>query len=435
MQPDPGPGVETKPSESGDPARGAVSSRRRALERLCDAVRHGKTGPVLITGEPGAGKTWLARRLVEGLPSGWRAVTVEVSSALDALEFLRLIGQALGSTMPDRHGAARGAIQAALQDAANDGRSWLLIVDQTHRSSPPVWEEIHALTDQLGRSGGFAFLILLSATELIRHLTNRPLDAWATRIRLHLHLMPLDLDEARALLTSCGRANTLVELALEELHRNALGNPGRLLAITESWKSAPRPSRGERFARDREPAAAESERLGSAPGPRPLPRTAASASASGIATPPEEAGPVRSPPLIPTRPPLRLEEGLVEVGWEGDLEAELVRGEDSGKDRDGPRPGVPDPNEELVEDRYAALQAWAEWTRNRERSLEAGSASAMPGAPAEPIQGQGTAPGDGPVTAAAPSSAAPAANLRSETPHEFAPYSQLFTRLRQSGHG
>src|SRR6516164_734667 len=112
MPPDPSLGRGENPGAYGDPARGVVPSRRRALERLRDALGGGKTGPVLITGEPGSGKTWLARRLVEDLPWGWRALTVEVSSAWDAREFLEGIGHGLGLTMPYRHIAVRTAIEA-----------------------------------------------------------------------------------------------------------------------------------------------------------------------------------------------------------------------------------------------------------------------------------------------------------------------------------
>src|SRR5690348_11356044 len=90
-----------------DGGRGAVSSRRRALEQLRAANEGSPSGPVLITGEPGAGKTWLARRFAEGLPAGRRSVEVEITSALDGLEMLRLVGDGLGLEMPDRLGAAR----------------------------------------------------------------------------------------------------------------------------------------------------------------------------------------------------------------------------------------------------------------------------------------------------------------------------------------
>ena len=154
-----------------------------------------------------------------------------------------------------------------------------------------------------------------------------------------------------------------------------------------------------------------------------------------MATPSDAAGPARSPSLIPTKPPLRLEEGLVEVGWEGDLEAELVPAEGSGKDGDDPMAGAAGTDEELVEDRYAALQAWAEWTRNRERSEETSGTAALPGSPVDPMENPEIPPEAGPATVPASSSAATTASLRSETPHDFAPYSQLFTRLRQSRPG
>ena len=184
MRPDQGPGVETRPQGAGDRAGLAVSSRRRALERLGAAVRDGRDGPVLITGEPGAGKTWLVERFVDELPAGWRALCVELTSALDALEFLRLVADALGLPMTDRLGSVRLRIRAALEDDSRDGRSWLLIVDEAHRGSPAVWEELHILAGGLGRPWGFSAMVLMGRAELARELATRRLDAWAIRLAL-----------------------------------------------------------------------------------------------------------------------------------------------------------------------------------------------------------------------------------------------------------
>ncbi len=76
---------------------------------------------------------------------------------------------------------------------------------------------------------------------------------------------------------------------------------------------------------------------------------------------------MNTPPLVPARPPIRVEDGLVEVGWEGDLDAEPAYEEESARPADRPCPDDSSFNEELVEDRYAALQAWHEWTRNQGR--------------------------------------------------------------------
>src|SRR5690606_14666853 len=74
------------------------------------------------------------------------------------------------------------------------------------------------------------------------------------------------------------------------------------------------------------------------------------------------------PPLIPSRPPLREEEGMIEVGWSGSLEAEIRLSEtlEDPASREGFAQTAP-LGEETVEDHYAALQAWTEWARNRGR--------------------------------------------------------------------
>ncbi len=166
------------------------------------------------------------------------------------------------------------------------------------------------------------------------------------------------------------------------------------------------------------------------------PEKPAAAEGIAIAGPAVDAAPPRPPSLIPARPPIRLEDGLVEVGWEGDLEAELTRPEPPPIEAEaGPRLEA-ESGEQLVEDRYAALQAWAEWSRNRERSATSAiepSAAADTFASDAIARHPGTDPGPNPPGGPpADAGSAPTPSLRAETPHDFAPYSQLFTRLRHS---
>ncbi len=146
----------------------------------------------------------------------------------------------------------------------------------------------------------------------------------------------------------------------------------------------------------------------------------------GVPAPADEPASARLAALIPSKPPIRLEDGLVEVGWDGDLEAEPTRQEIAPDDPEVEPPGDSEPGEELVEDRYAALQAWAEWSRNRDRSANVATDTGTDATPTatDDQDDPGTQPIEGPRGGA---SAAP---IRAETPHDFAPYSQLFTRLR-----
>ena len=342
-------------------------------------------------------------------------------------------------------------LQDILQDDATDGGRWLLVVDEAHRSSSAVWDEIQAIANQLGRPGGFGALVVLGRTELARTLAKRSASGFASRLGMHLHLMPLDLDETRDLLGYAGRTDSTLEPALEELHRDARGNPGKLFRIVQSrpelWR--PRSDRDQR----RHASAQSASKVPSSPDPASRSYGEDGRSFADPAARKEGAGTARSdaPSLIPTRPPIRDEDGLVEVGWEGDLESELLPTVGTSPETVGSLADDSSFNEELIEDRYAALQAWAEWTRNQGRSggeNPATQTAQQRREPAEPAGREGpasTEPAAGPDRSAAfepadsadPGDAArgpavgPHAGVRAESQHEFAPYSQLFTRLRQ----
>ena len=217
-----------------------VSSRRDALERLRKNIGLDETEMVLLTGEPGTGKTWLWCRLVHELPANWRWLSVDMSEALDALEFLRLIGHGLGINAADRLGAARLDLARALQDDSSDGRSWLLVIENAQSTPAQVWNEIQAMVHAMEASEGFAAVILVGPTKLARLLATRSLSSLATRIRTHVHLLSLDLDESLELVQARGGFGNLDRAILEELHRDARGNPRLLLQLLRkgSWATA-----------------------------------------------------------------------------------------------------------------------------------------------------------------------------------------------------
>jgi general secretion pathway protein A len=403
---------------------------------------------VLITGEPGAGKTWHARRLAVLLGEDWRTLSIDVAAAMNAVDFLRLIGHALGVSVTSQLGAARLQVQGVLQDEAADGRRWLLVVDEAHRSSLEVWDEIQAIVNQLGGTGGFAALLVLGQTELLRALSNRRHSAFASSLSLHVHLLPLDLDEARELLGYPGRASAAVELAIEELHRDAHGNPGKLIRMAQARLGLCKPD----LDREERRQVAARRRLHTTCAITPAePRISDNDKLVAVSAGGEErAAKERSgdPPLIPTIAPIREEDGMVEVGWEGDMESEFVPA------GGGLAAGAPWPaetavstaeeelfTEEVIDDRYAALQARAEWTRNQGRSAgeKPGTTSVELGrspsktAEGEQIIGSDPAAPFDPATVSGAPAATPPAGFRAEGQHEFAPYSQLFTRLRARG--
>jgi hypothetical protein len=257
-------------------------------------------------------------------------------------------------------------------------------------------------------------------------------------------LLPLDLDEARVVLGLHDPMPATDLHELEKLHRDEGGNPRRMqrlwrkrselsvdLAI-EPRSAAPNlPATGTALsAMASEPAGDQSV-------------AAAGSHVAGEALPaiPELELSQEAPAwtdsrsLVPSRPPLRVEDGLVEVGWKGSFDAEsaaMPATEGEGKEPLSPLPPVVEgdesASEEIIEDHYAALQAWTEWARNRGRMPETAGARAQP---QRPPKAGATADPDEPAETPA---AAPLSNaaIRAESQHEHAPYSQLFSRLRQS---
>ena len=214
-------------------------------------------------------------------------------------------------------------------------------------------------------------MVVMGRTELTRELTTRRLDGWAIRLGMHVHLMPLDLDEARELLAFPGRAGVMRSRSWR-----------RSTAIRWQPPDAAPPRRIE------EPA----DRAG-----------AMTSKALARAAPPEAPEPSNRPAIAtPRRPTPKPDVAIRQVSPPEDTDDRQSSFPDplqapdptrgwSGRSRMGRRSGgraalagstrrpagnlitaQPEHDEEPVEDRYAALQAWTEWTRNRERQPVAG---------------------------------------------------------------
>ncbi len=396
-----------------------LPSRNEARAALESALAH-ENGPILLTGDAGVGKTWLHRRIRAALSTSYRWLEIDLTPSVDPLEFQRLILQGFGYDTSASLAQTRGLLSDLLVDASSDAYRWVLVIEEAHDASDAILEEIRVLGNRLGESDGFAGILLVGQNSLIRRLSTRHNNSLASRLAGRIHLRPFTIDEFSDWVTELEPSRIFSEADFEQLHRSLGGNPRRYLVETQQ-------ARKPRTAIDRSDATSMVEM----DEPEPL-----------------EAEPLRTPPLarswdvpsvIPQKPPLEVAEEMIEVGWDATSELSLnPEGErEDGSDEDArasePRSlgsSAGQGSEEVIDDHYAALQAWTEWAhcQGREPVAPRGRLEKIEIAEHDPELTDPLPDDESPWT---PPQAGTSGN-RVETEHAFAPYSQLFSRLRES---
>ncbi|MCB1700809.1 MAG: AAA family ATPase [Pseudomonadales bacterium] len=156
-------------------------------------------GFVMVTGQPGTGKTTLIGDLVESLADENVVVANLVSTQLAADDLLRMVAFSFGLTA---NAAQKSAI---LQDLSTlflglhrEGGRALLIVDEAQDLTPMAMEELRLLTN-LQLDGQPLLQIFLLGQPELRELIHSPeLEQVHQRIIATSNLRALELDETRA---------------------------------------------------------------------------------------------------------------------------------------------------------------------------------------------------------------------------------------------
>ncbi|MEW4569375.1 ATP-binding protein [Tautonia sp. JC769] len=469
------------------PEASVLPSRIDARSACLRSLRQGR-GPVLLTGEAGAGKTWLCRNLAGSLPELGRWLFVDASPSDSGLDLLRRVLRGLGRRDAATVLDPRAELLDELAEQTEDSRRWVVVLDEGQNASDAVLEEFRLLANRLGQADGVAGLVLIGRTGLALRLRGRSWESLQARLALHAPLGPVDAEEARTLLEWSLPDHSWTLETIETLHARAAGNPARLLRLADRLAPAVRPEPTPRAARlASPPAAATAPISGSPPDRESTPPRTGSPRLSPFVRPPgpivAEAPPIPDAPrcdpprLGEARPPLRFEDGVIEVGWadaedpsadpdlgpftevdaEADLDAEsdvilapidLAESLDDALEIGLHAPSAPagadrrpiEPSTVAIDDPYAAIQAQLQWALALEaaRGLNGTPAGGLAAHdptrdPRIPCACEGeAAPQDDAREGLDWSSARPSAQVRAESGQEFAPYSRLFSQLNSA---
>ena len=172
-----------------------TATHKKAMAYLGYGLSQGE-GFVVVTGEPGSGKTTLVGHLMGRIDPERLNVIRIVTTQIEAEDLLHMVAGGLGV---DSSGMAKAKILAeierGLHAVARDGKRTLLIVDEAQALPIGSLEELRMLSNF--QAGGYPLLqiFLLGQPEFRQRLQDPALEQLRQRVIAMHHLGPMGADE------------------------------------------------------------------------------------------------------------------------------------------------------------------------------------------------------------------------------------------------
>lgn len=151
-------------------------------------------GFTVITGEIGAGKTTLIRRLLQRLDSSIN-VGLITTTPRGRKELLQWIMMSLDIPFDEKYSKLLFKFQQYLQAQHSEGRRTLVIVDEAQNLDPDALESLRMLSNINADKEQYLQLILVGQPQLKTLLCSPELIQFAQRISSDFHLKPLSITE------------------------------------------------------------------------------------------------------------------------------------------------------------------------------------------------------------------------------------------------
>jgi len=151
-------------------------------------------GFTVITGEIGAGKTTLIRRLLQRLDSSIN-VGLITTTPRGRKELLQWIMMSLDIPFDEKYSKLLFKFQQYLQLQHSEGRRTLVIVDEAQNLDPDALESLRMLSNINADKEQYLQLILVGQPQLKTLLCSPELVQFAQRISSDFHLKPLSITE------------------------------------------------------------------------------------------------------------------------------------------------------------------------------------------------------------------------------------------------
>ena len=210
---------------------------KESLARLEYIKRRG--GILLLTGDPGVGKTLVLRRYVQSLNENLFKTYYTPLSTLSRSDILYHLNRMLGLPHRLSKSAVYSQIQKTLLESKEQlGKTVLLIIDEAHLLQTGPLEELRLLTNFKMDSYDPFILVLSGQSDLRRVMEFAVMEPFNQRIAIRYHMPGLSPDQSKLYVThhlklAGAKEPILDEKALEAVHEISFGIPRKIGAVTE----------------------------------------------------------------------------------------------------------------------------------------------------------------------------------------------------------
>lgn len=170
---------------------------RRAMAYMQYGVHQGE-GFLVITGEIGAGKTMLARTLVQNFGSPNLIMAQVVSTQLEADDMLNMVATAFDLPVESGKAQSLRSLERFLLARHAQGKRAILLVDEVQNLSRGALEELRMLSNFQYKEKPLLQSFLLGQPEFRKTLHSPEMEQLRQRVTASYHLGPIDALETKA---------------------------------------------------------------------------------------------------------------------------------------------------------------------------------------------------------------------------------------------
>lgn len=174
-------------------------SKETIVEEIRDALD--ERASVLLTGDPGTGKTCVLRALRHRIPLQGFRLTYCHNATLGRRDFYRQLSLAIGLNPSATAAAVFYAVSKHIEDLGRDKLHPVFLLDEAHLLHQDTLDHLHILLNYEWDSRALLSLVLVGLPELESRIALRRNRSLHSRIHRRVRIEPLVPDDTAAYLT------------------------------------------------------------------------------------------------------------------------------------------------------------------------------------------------------------------------------------------